>query len=142
MRLLCFSCGKSVTNELPNDTILRAIATCPECLLKDTDDALQQQVAELQEQHEKDIEFFDECMRQYDIQQERACNAEQERDALKAKLAEANEDAERLAKDSIIWGATKECRYCHNWEAGVGSIKHTDDCPYVLHIARLAKDES
>ncbi|MFA7254025.1 MAG: hypothetical protein WC107_05740 [Patescibacteria group bacterium] len=50
MRLLCFSCGKSVTNELPNDTILRAIATCPECLLKDTDDALQQQVSALTEQ--------------------------------------------------------------------------------------------
>jgi hypothetical protein len=32
MRLFCFDCGKSVTNELPNDTIFRATAKCPECL--------------------------------------------------------------------------------------------------------------
>lgn len=32
MRLNCYHCGKSVSTEVPSDTILRAIATCPECI--------------------------------------------------------------------------------------------------------------
>lgn len=35
MRLYCFYCGKSVTNEIPDGVIFRAIATCPECTEKD-----------------------------------------------------------------------------------------------------------
>jgi hypothetical protein len=40
MRILCFFCHKSVSNELPDNTIFRAIATCPECIEsgKDKDD--------------------------------------------------------------------------------------------------------
>lgn len=34
MRLFCHSCGKSVSNELPGDVILRAAVTCPECIEK------------------------------------------------------------------------------------------------------------
>jgi DNA-directed RNA polymerase subunit RPC12/RpoP len=32
MRYYCFSCGKSVTSELPNDSVIRAMLTCPECI--------------------------------------------------------------------------------------------------------------
>lgn len=32
MRLWCWYCHNSVTNELPNDTVFRAIAVCPECI--------------------------------------------------------------------------------------------------------------
>ena len=32
MRLICFGCGKSVSNEVPEDTVLRAVAICPECI--------------------------------------------------------------------------------------------------------------
>lgn len=32
MRLPCYGCGKSVSNEVPDDTILRACAFCPECI--------------------------------------------------------------------------------------------------------------
>lgn len=31
MRLFCWHCKKSVSTELPGDTVLRATATCPEC---------------------------------------------------------------------------------------------------------------
>ena len=31
MRLCCFHCGKPVSTEVPNHTILRATCTCPEC---------------------------------------------------------------------------------------------------------------
>lgn len=34
MRLFCFDCGKSVSSEIPDGVIFRAIATCPECLRK------------------------------------------------------------------------------------------------------------
>lgn len=34
MRLFCFSCGKSVSNELPDDTVVRAALFCPECIIK------------------------------------------------------------------------------------------------------------
>ena len=34
MRLYCFECGKSVTNEMPHSVIFRAIAQCPECIAK------------------------------------------------------------------------------------------------------------
>jgi len=34
MRLFCFECGKSVTNEIPDSVIFRAIAQCPECIDK------------------------------------------------------------------------------------------------------------
>lgn len=32
MRLFCWSCAKSVSNEVPEDTILRAVCICPECI--------------------------------------------------------------------------------------------------------------
>lgn len=35
MRLRCFECGKPVSTELPDDTVFRAVASCPECLAKE-----------------------------------------------------------------------------------------------------------
>ena len=32
MRLACMGCGKSVSSEVPAETVLRACAICPECL--------------------------------------------------------------------------------------------------------------
>lgn len=32
MRLHCWFCHKSVSNELPEDTTIRAICVCPECV--------------------------------------------------------------------------------------------------------------
>jgi hypothetical protein len=32
MRLYCYFCGKSVSNEVPDDTIVRACLECPECI--------------------------------------------------------------------------------------------------------------
>lgn len=32
MRYVCYFCGKSVSSELPNDSIIRAILVCPECI--------------------------------------------------------------------------------------------------------------
>ena len=32
MRLICFGCGKSVSTEVPADTIVRAVLVCPECV--------------------------------------------------------------------------------------------------------------
>lgn len=32
MRLFCWICHKSVSNELPDDTVIRATAICPECI--------------------------------------------------------------------------------------------------------------
>jgi len=32
MRYHCYFCGKSVTSELPNDSIIRAVLICPECI--------------------------------------------------------------------------------------------------------------
>ena len=32
IRLHCFACGKSVSTEVPDNTIVRAILTCPECI--------------------------------------------------------------------------------------------------------------
>lgn len=34
MRLICFSCGKSVSNEVPGTTTVRAALVCPECIEK------------------------------------------------------------------------------------------------------------
>jgi hypothetical protein len=34
MRYPCFTCGKSVTTELPDTAIVRALLTCPECLIQ------------------------------------------------------------------------------------------------------------
>jgi hypothetical protein len=34
MKLACIKCGKSVSNEIPEGTIVRAICECPECLEK------------------------------------------------------------------------------------------------------------
>lgn len=42
MRLFCWYCKKSVSTELPEDTVFRAVAICPECIergvLKDEED--------------------------------------------------------------------------------------------------------
>jgi len=32
MRLQCYFCGKSVSNEVPTDTVVRALLVCPECI--------------------------------------------------------------------------------------------------------------
>lgn len=32
MRYYCYTCGKSVTSELPSDSVIRAILVCPECI--------------------------------------------------------------------------------------------------------------
>ena len=32
MRYHCQFCGKSVTSELPDDAVIRAVLICPECL--------------------------------------------------------------------------------------------------------------
>jgi len=32
MRYHCHSCGKSVTSELPDHSIIRAVMFCPECI--------------------------------------------------------------------------------------------------------------
>jgi len=32
MRYFCWFCSKSVTSELPNDSVIRAILICPECI--------------------------------------------------------------------------------------------------------------
>ncbi len=34
MRLACYLCGKPVSSELDDDTVLRAIVICPECIAK------------------------------------------------------------------------------------------------------------
>lgn len=44
------------------------------------------------------------------------------------------EDGDRLMKGYIIYGASKECRYCHKYEIGlVNGISHEDTCPITLH---------
>ena len=32
MRIYCYFCGKSVSTEVPDETVLRALAVCPECI--------------------------------------------------------------------------------------------------------------
>lgn len=32
MRYYCWACNKSVTSELPSDSIIRAVLFCPECI--------------------------------------------------------------------------------------------------------------
>lgn len=32
MRLPCYFCGKSVSNEVPDETVVRALLVCPECI--------------------------------------------------------------------------------------------------------------
>lgn len=32
MRINCYFCGKSVSTEVPDETVLRAVAVCPECI--------------------------------------------------------------------------------------------------------------
>jgi DNA-directed RNA polymerase subunit RPC12/RpoP len=34
MRYVCYFCHKSVTSELPSDSVIRAALVCPECLLE------------------------------------------------------------------------------------------------------------
>lgn len=36
MRIHCSRCGKSVSTEVPHDTVIRAWVECPECIGKDT----------------------------------------------------------------------------------------------------------
>ena len=37
MRLFCWYCHKSVSSELPNDALFRAVAVCPECIEKSSE---------------------------------------------------------------------------------------------------------
>jgi len=37
MRLVCFHCGKAVSTEVPDDTVVRAALECPECIEKQPD---------------------------------------------------------------------------------------------------------
>jgi len=35
MKLYCFTCHATVSTELPDDTVVRAITTCPDCIPED-----------------------------------------------------------------------------------------------------------
>jgi hypothetical protein len=35
LRLICWICHKSVSNEVSDETVFRAIAICPECIEQD-----------------------------------------------------------------------------------------------------------
>lgn len=49
----CIHCGKAVTNALPNTTVFRATATCPECEGKLPDvELLQAQVTQLTDERD------------------------------------------------------------------------------------------
>jgi hypothetical protein len=50
MRFRCYGCGKSVSSEVPDDAILRAVAWCPECCEagKDQDPEILAELAEAQ----------------------------------------------------------------------------------------------
>jgi hypothetical protein len=68
------------------------------------------------------------------------------RAALRAEIAKVEQELKEwknhaygLEKGYIIFGATKECCFCHKWEASLEPIKHTDDCPVSVFRARLAK---
>jgi len=37
MKIHCFICGKVVSTDIPEVTVFRAIATCPECVEKEPD---------------------------------------------------------------------------------------------------------
>lgn len=43
MRLWCFQCHSTVSTEIPDDSIFRATATCPECMAKYLDRAVKEQ---------------------------------------------------------------------------------------------------
>lgn len=32
MRLYCYFCGKSVSTDVPRETVVRALLVCPECI--------------------------------------------------------------------------------------------------------------
>ena len=38
MKITCIRCGTAVSTEVPDTTILRGIAECPECLVQDAQD--------------------------------------------------------------------------------------------------------
>jgi hypothetical protein len=48
MRIHCIECGKVISNELPEDTIIRAVSICPECIEK------QDEKQVIQHEHEID----------------------------------------------------------------------------------------
>ena len=47
MRITCYFCGKNVSTELPEDTVFRAVAECPECI-KSTKKDREKYLAELE----------------------------------------------------------------------------------------------
>ena len=66
---------------------------------------------------------------------------EQERDKLKAKLAEANEDAERLARKLQDYADHDDSAQLENGGTFSEPYKYIDEV-ITLHRARVAKDES
>lgn len=47
MRLVCFECHKSVSTEVPDDTVVRATMICPECLALADPAALEKALASM-----------------------------------------------------------------------------------------------
>lgn len=41
MKIHCIECGKSVSSELPDYSVFRAVATCPECIEKQPEEKSQ-----------------------------------------------------------------------------------------------------
>lgn len=46
MKIYCWYCHKPVSNELPEDSIIRAISICPECIEHEKDKKIQRKAAE------------------------------------------------------------------------------------------------
>lgn len=51
MRLYCHGCGKSVSTEVPDETVVRACLFCPECLAKMDSAALNKALESLEKKN-------------------------------------------------------------------------------------------
>jgi len=59
---------------------------------------------------------------------------------LQAELKAANEDAQRLSEEWIEYGEYhNNCIHCGQG-VFLGKCNHTPDCPYQLHLERIAKE--
>jgi hypothetical protein len=65
MRLFCFDCHKPVTNKIPDSTIFRAVAICPECVEKE--EKQDQLKAENERLHSENERLLEGLQKIYDL---------------------------------------------------------------------------
>lgn len=149
-RIHCNKCGKSVSSEVPDDTIVRAWVECPECVAKSPD--YEKQIARLETRVEE-LEGFKSTQREQLIPESfhpLTCGGNRNDEAHVAYQKEHGGDfGELVSTPNGLMCPVPGCGYKQNWKddneveliSWIRNVPHTKIVPLVQELIEMLVDQ-